>query len=377
MRLRVEERAVPDAEQAEQQRHVLLRRRGAEVLVDQVEAVQHLAELLRADRDHQREADRGVVRVAAADPVPELEHVGHVDAEVRHALGVGGQCDEVLGHRVGVRAQLGEQPVPRRGGVGDGLDGGEGLRGDDEQRLGGVQVADGLVQVGAVHVGDEADVQVAGGVGAQHLVRHRRAQVGAADADVDDGADPPAGVALPLAGADLVGEGAHLVEHGVHGRHHVLAVHLDDGAARGAQRGVQDGAVLGGVDLVAAEHRVPQLGHAGGLGQLAQQAEGLVRHQLLGVVHVQVTDLQGVAAAALGVGGEQLAQVRLAEFRPVLPEGRPLRGAVQGGAALGGLRAGVQFGHRNAPRFIWVQIPAGPSGRVARGPAVRVVRRLR
>ena len=90
----------------------------------------------------------------------------------------------------------------------------------------------------------------------QRLVGHHRPEVRAADADVDDVADALAGVALPLAAADAVGEVGHLVEHGMHLRHDVLAVHDDRCASRRAQGDVQDGAVLGDVDLVTAEHGV-------------------------------------------------------------------------------------------------------------------------
>ena len=58
-----------------------------------------LAELLRADRQHGREADRRIHRVAAADPVPELEHVGCIDAELGDLPGIGRNGDEVLGDR--------------------------------------------------------------------------------------------------------------------------------------------------------------------------------------------------------------------------------------------------------------------------------------
>ena len=47
------------------------------------------------------------------------------------------------------------------------------------------------------------------------LVGHDRAQVGAADADVDDVANALAGVALPGAAANAVGKVGHLVEDGV------------------------------------------------------------------------------------------------------------------------------------------------------------------
>ncbi|CAM5452567.1 hypothetical protein SAVIM40S_00387 [Streptomyces avidinii] len=77
----------------------------------------------------------------------------------------------------------------------------------------------------------------------------------------------------PVHAPDLtrLGEGRHLVEDGVHGGDDVLAVDLDDRVGRCAQGGVQHRPVLGRVDLLAAEHRLAQLGHAGGLGQLAEQ----------------------------------------------------------------------------------------------------------
>ena len=86
-RLRAEEVRVPHGQQPHEHRQVLGQRGGPEVLVHGVEAGQHLVELLRPDRHHRRQADGRVHRVAAADPVPEAEHVGGVDAELRHPLG--------------------------------------------------------------------------------------------------------------------------------------------------------------------------------------------------------------------------------------------------------------------------------------------------
>ena len=62
-----------------------------------MEAAEHAAEIVRADRNHGGEADRRVHGVAAADPVPELEHIGRVDAEFLHLLGVGGDGDKMFG----------------------------------------------------------------------------------------------------------------------------------------------------------------------------------------------------------------------------------------------------------------------------------------
>ena len=106
-RLGAEEVVVPDRQQAHQHRQVLLERSGAEMLVHLVEAVEHGAEVIRADGQHRREADGRVHRIAPADPVPELEHVGGVDAELGHLLGVGRDRDKMLGDRLRHR-----RPVP-------------------------------------------------------------------------------------------------------------------------------------------------------------------------------------------------------------------------------------------------------------------------
>ena len=58
---------------------------------------EHRAEVVRPDREHRREADRRIHRIAAADPIPEAEHVGGVDAELRDFRGVGRDGDEMLG----------------------------------------------------------------------------------------------------------------------------------------------------------------------------------------------------------------------------------------------------------------------------------------
>ena len=76
-----------------------------------------------------------------------------------------------------------------------------------------------------------------------------------------------------------------------------------------AQRHVQHGAVFGHVDVLAAEHGVPALGHAGLLGQRDQQPHGLVGDPVLGVVQVEPGRLRGQPLAPARVAGEQVAQV--------------------------------------------------------------------
>ena len=115
-------------------------------------------------------------------------------------LGVGRDRDEMPRDRLLV-AERAQAPGARGVRVGQRLERREGLRADDEQRLGGVEIAHRLDEIGAVDVGDEAERQVALAVVAQRLVGHHRAEVGAADADVDDVADALAGVAGPVAAA--------------------------------------------------------------------------------------------------------------------------------------------------------------------------------
>ena len=79
----------------------------------------------------------------------------------------------------------------------------------------------------AVDVGDEVEAHADRMVGGQGLDGHRRAEVGAADADVDDVGDRMALGALPVARTDGIGEVAHLVEDLLDLRHDLVAVDGD------------------------------------------------------------------------------------------------------------------------------------------------------
>ena len=314
--LGTEEVDVPDVEQAHQRDGVVLERGVAEVLVDGVEALKELLEALGAEHDDQRQAHGGVDRVAAADPVPETKGVSGVDAEGLDLLECGGNGDEVLCHGLGVlligtvdgalSLELLEHPGLDLTGVGEGLERGEGL-GDDDHECGlGIQAAELLGLVVGVDVGDVAAVDTGVGIGAQSLVSHDRAQIGAADADGHQVLDLLAGNALPLTGAHALGEGIHAIEDLVHVGDDILAV--DDKlaflACRTAQRGVQDGAVLGGVDVLAGEHGVAALLELHLAGKIAQQLDGLIGHQVLGQVEVKVAGVKAQLVHAVGVSGE-------------------------------------------------------------------------
>ncbi len=273
-------------------------------------------------------------RVAAAHPVPEAEHVGGVDAELADLLRVRADGDEVPRDGRRVTAQTGQQPVPCRPCVGQRLERGERLAGDDEQRLGGVEVDDRLADVCAVDVGDEPEAQRAVGVVPQRLGRHGGAQVGTADADVDDVPDPAAGEPQPFAAPDPHRERGHAVQHLVDAGYHVVAVHLDDRIGGGSQRRVEDGPVLGHVDPFAGEHGLPSRLHACGSREREQQRDRLAGDPVLRVVEVQARALGGQALCPARILGEEIPQAAVPERGAVGDERPPLGGLVDGAGSV-------------------------------------------
>src|SRR5215472_8808665 len=142
--------------------------------------------------------------------------------------------------------------------------------GDDEQGLRRIELLDRFGKIGAVDIGHEAERHRAVAVVLQRLIRHDRAEIRAADADVDHIADALAGMPLPVAPAQPIGEIRHLVQDGMDVGHHIAAIEHDRGAALCAQCGVKYGAVLRDVDPVAPEHGVDMLPQTAFVGQLEQ-----------------------------------------------------------------------------------------------------------
>src|SRR5215471_18342708 len=102
---------------------------------------------------------------------------------------------------------------------------------------------------------------------AQCFVGHYRAEVGTADADVDDVTNALTSVPLPLTAADAVGEIRHPVEHRMDMWDDILPIDDNRCPPWRTQGNVQDRAILGDVDLVAAEHRVDARAQAGLVSQ--------------------------------------------------------------------------------------------------------------
>ena len=219
--------------------------------------------------------------------------------------------------------------------------------------LGRVEVAGRLGQVGRVDVGDEPEGQRPVGVVAQRQVGHRRAEVGAADADVDHGPDPLAGVPGPLAGLRTRSAKSPI-------RSSTSCTSATTScpstsqplASRGiAQRDVQDGAVLGDVDVLAARTS-PRSARAARRARPARPAAGSSRRSA-GSWSSRGRGRRprtGELLAARGILGEQLAQVPAAQLLPVGGQRRPLRGLVDPVRPLGTLSSSPRRSSRRGRR---------------------------
>ena len=102
---------------------------------------------------------------------------------------------------------------------------------------------------------------------------------------------------------------------------------VDDQRAipRHPQRDVQDGAVLGDIDVLAAKHRVAAFGDAALLRELGEQLHRLVGDPVLREVEEEAGALGDQPLAPAWVLGEQITQVPPADLTVVLLESLPRR----------------------------------------------------
>ena len=134
-RLRAEKVGVPDPEHAHQHRQIALERRSAEMLVHLVEAVEHRLIIVRSYGQHGRKAD----------------------AKLRDPLRIRRHRHEMFGDRLLVATQRRLRPIARRVGVRHRFERGKRLRGNNEKRLRHVEPLHRLGEIGAIHVGNEAE----------------------------------------------------------------------------------------------------------------------------------------------------------------------------------------------------------------------------
>ena len=158
--LSAEEVVVPDIDEAHQHDRVLFNRRIHKVGIHCVEAVEEVLKYLGAKGDDQRETDRGVNGVTAADPTPEAEGIIRVDTKVCHCLEVRGDCHKVMlgGIRIGAGVSLSlqalKQPGPDLTCIGHGLQRRKGLGDDDNEGRLGIKAFELLCSVIRIDVRD-------------------------------------------------------------------------------------------------------------------------------------------------------------------------------------------------------------------------------
>jgi hypothetical protein len=272
-------------------------RRAPEVLVHLVRAFQQGAKVVEADAERDRQANRRPQRIAAADPVPEHEHVLRRDAELGDLLGIGRQRDEVLGD-VALVFRVLQEPGARAVRIGHGFLRGEGLGRHQKQRGLGVTRLSASATCEPSTLDTKCKIEIVATIGPQRLAHHDRPEIRAADADVDHRADGLARVAGPGAAAHGLAEDAHVVQGRAHLGHHVLAAHQNGARRKVAQGHVQHRPALGQVDRLAREHLVAHGFHARGARQLAQQRHGLAGDAVLRVVEQQIPEAQREALEA-------------------------------------------------------------------------------
>ena len=146
------------------------------------------------------------------------------------------------------------------------------------------------------------------------------------------------GMPQPGTGPQGGGEIPHAAEHVVHVGRDVLAVDAQIVFDGDAQRGVQHGAVLGGVDVFAVKHRRAAVFEAGGAGQSNELADAVVVHQVLRQVDVQPGRIEAESVGAVRVGIEKLAEGAAGKLVVVRLEVVPLGevGELAGGGVHGG-----------------------------------------
>ena len=321
MGLGAEEVGVPDVEQPHQHRHVAGRVGGPEVLVHGVQPGQELREPLRTDRDDQRGADRRARPSSGRRPSPRsrTRWPGRCrsprpcrgrSTRRRSASGpppsASWPASPSSSQALQSRALVSVSRVPKV------------LLETMNSVVAGSRPLSVVPGVGRVDVADEPALEAVLAVGLERLVGHHRTEVGAADADVDDGADPLAGHAGPRAGAHLLGEGVD-PRRAPRARRRRRPGRRPRGWRRAGRRSAVCSTARSSVTLMCSPRNIASRRSAtpGLVGQGEQRGQHLVVDEALGEVDGEVGGLERQAGGALRVRGEPGPQVRRERRREV------------------------------------------------------------
>jgi len=91
---------VPETQQTQDDRHVFAKRGVVKMLVHGIGPLQKGLKALKANRQGGNQPNGAPYRITTADPIPENEHVGRVNAKGSHCFFIGGDGDKMLGDGV-------------------------------------------------------------------------------------------------------------------------------------------------------------------------------------------------------------------------------------------------------------------------------------
>ena len=250
------------------------------MLVYTVSTLEKLLEVIIADNKGDRQSDGTPEGVSSPNPVPELEHIFLRNPECGHGLGVGAESDEVLSNVSLVLCGL-EEPVSGTLGVGDRLLSGECLACNDEECRLWIAGPQGLGEVGSIDVRDEAGSEVPLGISLESLGDHNGTQVRTTDTNVDNGIDGLSGVSLPSTVSNGLGKLFYVLKYG---RNLTDAFLSDLVLVKVTEGDVEDGTILGRIDMLSGEHLVPIGLHLGLPNELEEGVEDGFGNQVFGII---------------------------------------------------------------------------------------------
>ena len=208
-----------------------------------------------------------------------------------------------------------QEPITHRVCVGDGFQGGEGLRSDDDQGGFGVQILGGLTHVGRINIGDETALQTLLNVGLKSFVGHDGAQIRATNSHVDHSLHGLASDTNPFTRANAVCEGIDAFQNLANIGDNVASIDDKLLVRRATQCRVEDGTVFSHVNAIASQHRVTKSENLGLIGQCKKLFQSGIIDQVLGQINMQVCHIQRPLLGALRIVLEPCAQVGVKDLR--------------------------------------------------------------
>ncbi len=277
-------------------------------------ASKELAEIICTDSDHHWQTNRRPDRITTADPIPETKDALFADTECGNLIKRGRDGSKMCAN--GIFAQRICNPFACSLRVGHGLDGGEGLRRDDDQRRCRIKH---IERVGNMRAIDVRHIMCAWAIMVRRKRnrRHDRTKIGATDTNIDDVGDLLACRTLDGAGADAIGEGSHTVEHFLHIRKDVVAIDQHF-FRRGVAKGhMQNSAIFGVVDVLTCKHCSTTAFNIGRLSKFSQKCNRLIIDAGLRPVKQQIVKRQRIALKTARIGFECGTHVFWCRFRPM------------------------------------------------------------